>query len=118
MLYQHVRRPFWRRHPAVSVIVLAMTSWWLWHGWYQALALTAVVGLLVGFSRHRRAAASTYRHRSPVGAGEASFGVDMGVSSRRNEWTHLAHLGGEGGVSAGPRRGAVGIVAHGSNGPG
>lgn len=83
MLYQHVR-PFWRRHPAVSVIVLAMTSWWLWHGWYQALALTAVVGLLVGFSRHRRAAAvrdaglaarAEYEHRlSLAGDPRGTFG--------------------------------------------
>ncbi|MDZ4264457.1 MAG: DUF2510 domain-containing protein [Mycobacterium sp.] len=84
MLYQHVRRPFWRRHPAVTVTVVAMTSWWLWHGWYEALAVTAAVALLVGFSRHRRAAAvrdaglaarAEYEHRlSLAGDPRGTFG--------------------------------------------
>ena len=56
MLYQRVQRPFWRRHPAVTLTVLAMTSWWLWQGWYEPLAVTAVVGLVVAISRRRRAA--------------------------------------------------------------
>lgn len=84
MLYQHVHRPFWRRHPAVVVTVLALASWWLWHGWYEALVVTAVVGLLMGFSRHRRAAAvrdaglaarAEYEHRlSLAGDPRGTFG--------------------------------------------
>ena len=42
MLYQHVRRHFWQRHPLVSVAGAALTVWLLWHG---ALVVVAVVGL-------------------------------------------------------------------------
>ncbi len=84
MLYQRVHRPFWRRHPAVTVTVLAMTSWWLWYGWYEPLAVTAVVGLLIVVSRQRRAVAvrdaglrarAQYEHRlSLAGDPRGTFG--------------------------------------------
>ncbi|MGZ8802866.1 MAG: DUF2510 domain-containing protein [Mycobacterium sp.] len=57
MLYQRVHRPFWRRHTAATVTAVGMTSWWLWHGWYEALAVTAVVGVLIAVNRHKRAVA-------------------------------------------------------------
>jgi hypothetical protein len=61
-----------------------MTSWWLWHGWYEPLAVTAVVGLLVVVTRHRRAVAvrdaglrarAEYEHRlSLAGDPRGMFG--------------------------------------------
>lgn len=84
MLYQRVHRPFWRRHPAVSVVVLATASWWLWHGWYEALAVTAAVGVVLVLHRHRRAVAvrdaglrarADYEHRlSQAGDVRGTFG--------------------------------------------
>jgi Protein of unknown function (DUF2510) len=53
MLYQHVRRPFWRRHPVVTGASLLLASWWLSNGWHEALAVTAIVVLFL-FVRHRR----------------------------------------------------------------
>jgi hypothetical protein len=53
MIYQHVRRPFWRRHPVVTGAALLLAFWWLTNGWYEALAVTAIVGLFL-FVRHRR----------------------------------------------------------------
>jgi hypothetical protein len=55
MLYQEVHRPFWRRHPVVTVAGLAMTLWWLHNGWYEAAAVTAIIGLLIFVARRRRA---------------------------------------------------------------
>jgi hypothetical protein len=57
MLYQQVRRPFWRRHPVVTGTVLLVTLWWLANGWYEALAVTAVVALLIVVRRRVRALA-------------------------------------------------------------
>jgi Protein of unknown function (DUF2510) len=36
---------------------LAFISWWLWNGWYEAVAVTAIVALLMFIGRHRRALA-------------------------------------------------------------
>jgi hypothetical protein len=55
MLYQQVHRSFWRQHPLVTVAGLAMTLWWLHTGWYEAVAVTAVIGLLIFVARRRRA---------------------------------------------------------------
>lgn len=57
VFYQPVRPPFWRRHTVMTALAPAMASWWLWHGWYEALAVAAVVGLLIAAHRHRRTVA-------------------------------------------------------------
>lgn len=84
VLYQPVVRPFWRRHTVMIVVVAAMASWWLWHGWYEALAVTAVVGLLIAANRHRHTIAvrdaglrarAEYEHRlSLTGDPRGMFG--------------------------------------------
>ena len=58
MLYQQVRRSFWRRHPVVAGAGLALTLWWLHNGWYEAVAVTAIIGLLIYVARRRRALAA------------------------------------------------------------
>src|ERR1700730_461925 len=58
MLYQHVHRSFWRRHPVVPGPGLALTLWWLHNGWYEAVAVTAIVGLLIFVARRRGALAA------------------------------------------------------------
>jgi hypothetical protein len=55
MLYEEVHRSFWRRHRVVTVAGLAMTLWWLHNGWYEAVTVTAIIGLLIFVARRRRA---------------------------------------------------------------
>src|SRR6476620_3718840 len=57
MLYQQVHRSFWRRHPVVTGAGLMMPLWWRHNGWYDAVAVTAVIGLLILVARRRRALA-------------------------------------------------------------
>ena len=57
MLYQQVHRSFWRRHPVVTGAGLVMTLWWLHNGWYEAVAVTAIIGLLIFVAHRRRALA-------------------------------------------------------------
>jgi Protein of unknown function (DUF2510) len=57
MLYQQVRRSFWRRHPVVTGAGLVLTLWWLSNGWYEAVAVAAIIGLLIFVTRRRRALA-------------------------------------------------------------
>jgi hypothetical protein len=57
MLYQQVHRSFLRRHPVMTGAGLVLTLWWLHNGWYDALAGTAIVGLLIFVIRRRRALA-------------------------------------------------------------
>ena len=47
-------RPFWRRHPVVTGTAALVTFWWLANGWYEAVAVTAIVGLLIFVSRRRK----------------------------------------------------------------
>jgi Protein of unknown function (DUF2510) len=72
MLYQQVRPPFWRRHPVIAGTVLLMTTWWIINGWYEAVAVTAIVAMLIFIARRRRAlvirdaglrARADYEHR-------------------------------------------------------
>jgi hypothetical protein len=72
VLYRQARHPFWQRHPVVVSAVALMTFWWLAKGWYEAIAVTAVVGLLFLVDRRRRAmsirdaglrARADYEHR-------------------------------------------------------
>ena len=51
-----VHRPFARRHPVVTVLAAATAAWWLWQGWYEALALVVVAGLIVVARKRRRTA--------------------------------------------------------------
>ena len=84
MLYQQVHRSFWRRHPLVTGGVLLLLSFWLWRGWYDAVAVTAIVSLLVVVSRRRRdralrdaglRARADYEHRlSLFGDPRGTFG--------------------------------------------
>jgi hypothetical protein len=55
VLHQQVRRPFWRRHPVLGGTTVFMMSWWIANGWYEALAVAAIIGLLVYVARRRRA---------------------------------------------------------------
>jgi hypothetical protein len=57
MLYQQARPAFWRRHPVVTGAAALMTFWWLANGWYEAVAVTAIVGLLLIVNRRRKALA-------------------------------------------------------------
>ena len=57
MLYQQVRTPFWRRHRFVTGGAALMAFWWLANGWYEAVAVTAIAGLLLFVSRRRKALA-------------------------------------------------------------
>lgn len=84
MLYQQVHRPFWRRHPVVTASALSMTTWWLWQGWCESLAVTAITAALIVVSRRRRALAvrdaglrarAEYEHRlSLAGDPRGTFG--------------------------------------------
>jgi uncharacterized protein DUF2510 len=84
MLYQHVRRHFWRRHPVVTGGALVLAWWWLSNGWYEAAAATAVTGLLIFVAHRRRALArrdaglrarAEYEHRlSLAGDPRGMFG--------------------------------------------
>lgn len=57
MLYQHVRRAFWRRHPVATGAALIIVAWLLMAGWYATVAVAAIVGLLIFVGRRRRALA-------------------------------------------------------------
>ncbi len=56
MLHQQ-QRSIVRRHPVLTGAGLVLTLWWLNNGWYQAVAVMAVIGLLVFVARRRRALA-------------------------------------------------------------
>lgn len=55
MLYEQAHRAFWRRHPLVTGAAALMTFWWLANGWYEAVAVTTIVGLLLFVNRRRKA---------------------------------------------------------------
>jgi hypothetical protein len=57
MLYRQAHRSFWRRHPVVTGAGLLVTAWWLHNGWYEAVAVTAIISLLIFVKRRRRALA-------------------------------------------------------------
>jgi hypothetical protein len=57
MRYQQPHRSFPRRHPVITGTGMLLSLWWLHNGWYQALAVTAVIGLLIFVARRRRALA-------------------------------------------------------------
>ena len=47
----------WRRHPVVTGTAALVAFWWLANGWYEAVAVTAIVALLLFVSRRRKALA-------------------------------------------------------------
>lgn len=53
---RRVHQPFGRRHPAVTVVAAVTAAWWLWQGWYEALAVVVAAGVIVAVRRRRRAA--------------------------------------------------------------
>jgi hypothetical protein len=57
MFYQQVHRSFWRRHPVFTGAGALLALWWLENGWYEALAVTAIIGMLIFAARRRRALA-------------------------------------------------------------
>lgn len=57
MLYEQARPAFWRRRPVVTGAAALVTFWWLTNGWYEAVAVTAIVGLLLFVNRRRKALA-------------------------------------------------------------
>jgi len=58
MLYEQVRRSFWRRHPVLTGAGLMLTAWCLHNGWYQAVAFAAIICSLIFVARRRRALAT------------------------------------------------------------
>jgi hypothetical protein len=72
MLYQQARRPFPPRHPALTGAAALVAIWWVANGWYAAIAITALMGLAIFVTKHRRAhairdaglrARADYEHR-------------------------------------------------------
>ena len=57
MLDERVHKSFLRRHPVITGAGLSVTVWWLHNGWYDAVAVLAIVGLLVVLARRKRALA-------------------------------------------------------------
>jgi hypothetical protein len=57
MLYQHIRRPLWQRHPVVAATGVMATVWLLSHGAHLLVAVVAVVWLSIAVRRRMRAAA-------------------------------------------------------------
>src|SRR6185312_9490720 len=67
MLYQQVHRSFWRRHPVVTGGGLLLTLWWLHNGWYNAVAVAAIIGLLIFVARRRVARPRGLRASAELG---------------------------------------------------
>lgn len=72
VLYQHVRRPFWQRHPLVAGAAAVFTAWLLWSGAHVLVALIGAAWLAIAIRRRRRAnalrdaglrARAEYEHR-------------------------------------------------------
>lgn len=85
MLHQQTRRAFWLRHPVVTGTAALMTFWWLANGWYEAVAVTAIVGLLMFVNRRRRALAirdAGLRARADYEHGLSMRGDQRGVFGR------------------------------------
>lgn len=85
MLYQHVPRPFARRHPVLTVTAAATMTCWLLLGWYEALAIVARISVLVVARRRRRAAAirdAGLRARADYENRLTAFGDPRGVYGR------------------------------------
>ncbi len=78
MLYQHVRRPFWQRHPLLAAAGVIVTGWLLWHG---AVVFVAVVGLAWLFLVARRRSRANARR-------------DAGLRARA-EYEHRLNLCGD-----------------------
>ena len=75
MLYQHVRRPFWRRHPILTGAAALLAAWLLLIGGQELVAVTGIIGLLIFVGRRRRARAlraaglrarAEYEHRLTI----------------------------------------------------
>jgi hypothetical protein len=78
MLYQHLRRPFWQRHPLMTGAAAVAIVWLLWSG---AQLLVAVVGLAwLGVAIRRRMRANALR--------------DAGLRARA-EYEHRLNLSGD-----------------------
>jgi len=56
VLHQHVRQPFWHRHPFVTAGTLLVAAWMLQSGCYAAVALPAALVVYLSVRRARRAA--------------------------------------------------------------
>ena len=65
MFAQRTPLPYWRRHPVVSAVGLAVAYWAVMHGWYVAVAVVVGWIALVSARRHWRIAA---RRRAELGA--------------------------------------------------
>ena len=85
MLYEQVSRPFWRRHPVVTSAAALVTFWWLVNGWYEAVGVTAIIGLLLFVNRRRKALAirnAGLRARADYEHGLSLHGDQRGVFGR------------------------------------
>lgn len=78
MLYQHLRGPFWNRHPLVATVGVALAAWLLWSG-AQVLVAVVVLGCL-GLAIRRRRRTNAVR--------------DAGLRARA-EYEHRLNLGGD-----------------------
>ena len=72
MLYQHVRLPFWQRHPWVTATAAVLAVWLVWSGSHVVVAAAGVAWLAIAVRRRRRAnarrdaglrARADYEHR-------------------------------------------------------
>jgi Protein of unknown function (DUF2510) len=72
MLYQHVRRPFWQRHPWVTAAAAVLAVWVVWSGSHVVVAAAGIAWLAIAVRRRRRAnarrdaglrARADYEHR-------------------------------------------------------
>lgn len=57
MSYQHIRRPFWRRHPVVSVAAVLLVLWLLATASYVTLGIVSAGVAAIAIRRRRRAIA-------------------------------------------------------------
>lgn len=54
---QHPPRPYWRRHPWLTVCGFLCAAWLLTNGWYLTFAVVALLAVTVQMRRSRRARA-------------------------------------------------------------
>jgi hypothetical protein len=72
MLYQHVRRPIWQRHPLMAAACIVLTGWLLWNGAHLFVAVVTLAWLGLALRKRSRAnarrdaglrARAEYEHR-------------------------------------------------------
>lgn len=85
MPLQHPPRPYWRRHPLVTVCGLLCAAWLLANGWFLTVTVLAVVAVMVQVRRRRRARAIRHaglRARADLEHRFAMHGDPRGIYGR------------------------------------